>query len=85
MFIILFIIFLICWIPYFIVYWPGVLTPDANESFVQFFGDAQFSWTIKTIKLIDPQVILNNHQPVFYTLFIGLFGLILDVLSIIWN
>lgn len=76
LFIILFIIFLICWIPYFIVYWPGVLTPDANESFVQFFGDAQFSWTIKTIKLIDPQVILNNHQPVFYTLFIGLFAYI---------
>ncbi len=71
-----FAVFIICWIPYFIIYWPGVLTPDANESFVQFFGDAQYSWTIRTIKLIDPQVILNNHQPVFYTLFIGIFAYI---------
>lgn len=69
----LFIFFLICWLLYYIIYWPGILTPDANESLVQFFGNSQYSWTSKSIELLDESVILNNHHPVLYTLLVGIF------------
>lgn len=47
-------IILICWIPYFIKYFPGILYGDSKQSLFQIVGDIEY----------------NNHHPIMYTLFI---------------
>ena len=46
---------LVCWIPYLLVYWPGLIYGDTLDSLRQIFGIS----------------LLNNHHPLLYTLFIG--------------
>jgi len=74
LFILLIILMLLCWLPYFLLCWPGTLSVDANSSIAQSFNDPTFSSRINTIKLINPNVIINNHHPVFYTLYLGVFS-----------
>ena len=47
---------LMCWLPYFLVLYPGVLTPDSVS---------QFS------SVVDGFHIVSDHHPVVHTLFIG--------------
>ena len=47
---------LICWLPYFLYEYPGIMSPDSMNQFRQVIG-------------LDP---LSNHHPVVHTLLIGL-------------
>ncbi|MCQ5254146.1 DUF6020 family protein [Bariatricus massiliensis] len=50
-------ILILCWLPYFIAYYPGILTWDTEWQFEQALGISSYS----------------NHQPVLHTLFLKLF------------
>ena len=47
---------LICWLPYFLYEFPGIMSPDSMNQFYQVIG-------------MDP---LSNHHPVVHTLLIGI-------------
>ncbi len=62
-------IILVCWIPYMIAFYPGILSPDPNHQILQFFGiDNKYSYYSI---LIDENVIITNHHPVLHTLLLG--------------
>lgn len=70
----LFLIILICWVPYYIMFFPGSMTPDAQDELAQVFQDKENSWTYNTIVHENPEDnTINNHHPVFYTCFMGVF------------
>ena len=54
-FLIIFIICLICWLPYFLAFYPGIITWDSEFQLEQVLGLRE----------------LNNQQPLIHTLFIG--------------
>ena len=71
-FILITIIFLIiCRLPYIIIYFPFTANGDTFDMLCQIFHNNN-SWTIKGINLVNPNVYLNNHHPVFFTLIYGL-------------
>ena len=70
-FIIPLIIILICWIPYLVIYFPGVITPDSANQIKQFFG-IQASGSTDSVNLIDENVKITNHHPVLHTVILGL-------------
>lgn len=60
---------IICWIPYIIAFYPGILSPDPSFQILQFFGiDNKYSYYSV---LLDPKVIITNHHPVIHTLLLG--------------
>lgn len=64
---------LLCWIPYMIILFPGCMNPDTRDQIAQITGNVDLCWTARTILLKSPDVILNNHHPVFYTCIISVF------------
>lgn len=66
-------IILILWIPYMILLAPGCFTADAKDEMAQLLGNKDFSWTQKSIILLDENVIINNHHPLLYTLILKVF------------
>ena len=65
-----FILILLAWLPYILTLAPGSVLEDSLDSISQ---------------LLDPAVPVNNHHPVFYTFFIGIFikiGLVLGNINI---
>lgn len=52
-----FLICLLCWFPYFLYQYPGIMTPDSINQFVQVLGKAPYS----------------NHHPWTHTMLFGLF------------
>jgi len=63
------IIILICWLPYIISFYPAILSPDPSNQIKQFFG-------IKThynesVIMMDENVLITNHHPVFHTVILG--------------
>lgn len=50
----LFGILVVCWLPYYILFYPANLTPDSSDSIAQAIGAAAYS----------------NHCPILYTLFV---------------
>ena len=48
------VIMFLCWLPYLLLYWPGIVLGDSLNSIEQSLGEAP----------------LSNHHPVLYTLFI---------------
>ena len=66
------IIFIVCWIPYLIIYFPGMLVPDSSNQIIQFFGmDISATSSTNSVNLIDPNVKITNHQPVLHTFILG--------------
>lgn len=63
------IIILLLWLPFIIIFFPGILTIDATNQIAQLLGKAQPD----LVNIINPDVTINNHHPVFSTLLIGLF------------
>lgn len=51
-------VMILCWIPYYLVLYPGVLTPDSVD---------QFSSVVHGFHIV------SDHHPVFHTLFVGIF------------
>lgn len=72
-FLIYLLIILICWLPYIILLYPGSLTHDVVDEIAQIYGVKDACWTQRTIELINPDMIVNNHHPVFYTGILALF------------
>ena len=65
-----FILILLAWLPYLLALSPGSVLEDSLDSVSQ---------------ILDPSVPVNNHHPVFYTLYVGIFvkaGLFLGNINI---
>lgn len=72
-FIIPLVIILICWLPYLIAYYPGILGADQSNQVKQFLGYDIPEWSASnSTKLIDDNVKITNHHPVLHTIGIGL-------------
>ncbi len=64
-----FIILLICWLPYIIAFYPGILSPDPSNQIKQFFNlDTQYR---EYVVMIDENVPITNHHPVLHTVILG--------------
>ncbi|MEG2457472.1 MAG: DUF6020 family protein [Bacilli bacterium] len=63
------IILLICWLPYMISFYPGVLSPDPVNQLEQYYGVT--TYYSSTVETIDPSVTITNHHPVLHTLLLG--------------
>lgn len=71
-FIIPLIIILVCWIPYIIAYYPGILFQDSTNQVKQYFGyDIPKYSATNSVDLIDENVKITNHHPVIHTLILG--------------
>lgn len=67
------IIILICWLPYLVAYYPGILGADQANQVKQFLGYDIPEWSASnSTKLIDENVKITNHHPVLHTIGIGL-------------
>lgn len=69
-FLLSFIIILLCWTIYIIAFYPMILSKDPSYQLLQFFN-------IKTkyadyAVLLDENIFLTNHHPVFHTMLLGL-------------
>ena len=65
-------IILICWLPYIIAYYPGMIMQDSANQIRQYFGyDVPESSATNSIKLIDENVKITNHHPVLHTIILG--------------
>ncbi len=60
---------IICWLPYIIAFYPGVLSPDPSFQIKQFFGIPNKYSTYSI--MLDPNVLITNHHPVVHTLILG--------------
>lgn len=68
-FLISIIVILMCYLPYIISYYPGILSNDPSFQIKQYFGiDNKYSYYSN---LIDEDVIITNHHPVIHTLLLG--------------
>lgn len=61
------VIFLVFWSPYMLLLYPGCFTPDAKDEIAQVVGRYVNAWSARAIVLIDDNVLVNTHHPVFYT------------------
>ncbi len=68
-FLTVFIIMLICWLPYIISFYPGILSPDPSNQIKQFFGLNTHYAT--DVLLVDKSVLITNHHPVLHTFLLG--------------
>ncbi|MDO4323490.1 MAG: DUF6020 family protein [Lachnospiraceae bacterium] len=62
---------LLCWIPYFILFFPGTSSTDTASQIAQFFG--QPTWTRNMSSVRGDDIYLSNHFPFFTTVLIGSF------------
>ena len=62
---------LICWLPYFICFFPGTSNADTATQVAQFFGEN--SWTRSMTTVRGKDIIFSNHFPFFSTLVYGFF------------
>lgn len=60
-------LFFLAWVPYIVLLFPGCFTLDAQDEIAQIYGNRDYCWSIRGMILLDDNVILNNHHPVFYT------------------
>lgn len=68
-FLVSFISMLIVWLIYLVVFYPGVLSPDPTFQIYEYFNiPTKYS---EQVNLIDPNVFLTNHHPVFITYLLG--------------
>lgn len=69
-FIMTIIIILICWMPYIIAYYPGIIMQDSREQIKQFYG-IKASGATNSVELIDENMKITNHHPVVLTVVLG--------------
>ncbi len=72
-FLIYLLIIILCWLPYIVLLYPGTLTHDVIDEVAQLYGVKDVSWSQRSVVLINPDMIINNHHPVFYTGILALF------------
>lgn len=73
------IVILIAWLPYIISFYPMILSPDPSNQIKQYFG--METHYINGVKLIDENIVITNHHPVFHTFIMGGFAKIGDSLG----
>lgn len=73
------IVLLIAWLPYIISFYPAILSPDPANQIKQYYG-METSY-IHSVNLIDSNVLITNHHPVFHTFILGGFTKIGDNLG----
>lgn len=79
-----FLIILICWLPYLIAYFPGILSPDPSFQIEQFLG-IKTKYSDYTI-MLDENVTITNHHPITHTVLLGSFAKLgLKMGSINWG
>lgn len=61
----------LCWLPYFILFFPGTSGNDTASQIAQFFG--QSTWTRKLSAVRGKDIYLSNHFPFFTTVLAGVF------------
>lgn len=72
-FIVPLVIIIICWIPYIVAYYPGILCQDSTEQIKQFFGyEVTEGSSTNSVNLIDENVKITGHHPVVHTVLLGL-------------
>ena len=64
-----FIIMFICWLPYIISFYPAILSPDPSNQIKQFFGIR--THYNESVIMLDENVLITNHHPVFHTVILG--------------
>lgn len=62
---------LLCWMPYFILFFPGTSGTDTATQIAQFFG--QRTWTMGMSSVRGEDIYLSNHFPFFSTVLEGSF------------
>ncbi len=63
------IIILIAWLPYIISFYPAILSPDPANQIKQYYGmPTQYA---ECVNLIDANILITNHHPVFHTFILG--------------
>lgn len=67
-------IILLCWLPYIILLFPGCIAPDGQDQLAQVLGNKELCWSQRMVVLLDEDVILNNHHPILYALFLTPFA-----------
>lgn len=78
-FILPFIIIIICYLPYIISFYPGILSPDPSNQIKQFFHikTKYLDYSI----LLDPNVYITNHHPVLHTVLLGGLAKVGDIIG----
>lgn len=61
----------LCWLPYFILFFPGTSGNDTASQIAQFFG--QSTWTRELSAVRGKDIYLSNHFPFFTTVLAGAF------------
>lgn len=65
-------ILLLCWLPYVVIYYPGMLTYDAEYQIEQYYGmDISATSCTNSVNLISDDVKITNHHPVLHTVILG--------------
>jgi len=72
-------IILICWLPYIISFYPAILSPDPSNQIKQYYG--METHYITGVNLIDENIVITNHHPVFHTFILGGFTKLGDMLG----
>lgn len=62
-------ILLIAYLPYIISFYPAILSPDPSNQIKQYYNLP--THYIEGVKLIDNNVLITNHHPVFHTFILG--------------
>lgn len=61
-------VFVICWLPYMIIMFPGAMNPDTRDQVAQLTGNSHFCFTARMIEQNTPDFLWNNNHPVLFTL-----------------
>ncbi|MDO5520497.1 MAG: DUF6020 family protein [bacterium] len=68
---------IIAWMPYIIITYPCNFTGDTKDQVAQFIGDAEHSFSDRSIVYPEgAKRLLNNHHPIIHTLMVGSFATI---------
>ncbi len=73
------IILLISWLPYIISFYPAILSPDPANQIKQYYNIP--THYINGVNLLDENVLITNHHPVFHTFILGGFTKLGDILG----
>lgn len=75
--------FLVLYLPYFIAFYPGIMMGDTGDMIAQGYNLPENS--SNHLNMLDPNVTLNQHHPVIYTLFIHICMVVGHAIFHDWN
>lgn len=61
-------IFVLCWLPYMIIMFPGAMNADTRDQIAQITGTERFCFTARMSQQNTPDFLWNNNHPVLFTL-----------------